>query len=228
MRHFKNRTILLVEDDPVVRMLMKKIIEGAGYEVVEADSVPAGLQSAISVVPHAIICDIMMGGMTGFDFLTQKRARPEISAIPVIMASSLQDRASVYRAVSLGAIDYITKPFEARIVVQKLAKLFQSKDFLKRGFDFGQRPKVNVKTKATIVACSEGGFILDAPVRLCEGQIVDVQSPALKEIEAQHAVIRRSARPGRITDGGHFVNDLIIAGVTPEMLRALKKNIKGW
>lgn len=228
MRHFKNRTILLIDDDPVVRVLMRKIVEGAGYEVVEADGVAKGLQKAIDIVPHAIICDIVMGSTSGYDFLTQKRSRPEIAAIPVIMASSLQDRSSVYRAVTLGASDYITKPFEARIVVQKLAKLFHSKDFLKKEFDFGRRPVITAKLKGTIVTCSEGGFVLDAPVRLQEGRVVDVQGPALREIEAQHSVIRRSDRPARITDGGHFYNDLIIAGVTASMLQALKKNIKGW
>jgi two-component system, sensor histidine kinase and response regulator len=104
--------ILVVEDDRVLLEGLRDMLEIAGYAPVIATGAREGLASIAEALPDLIVSDIMMPDMDGYAFFRAVRARPEWTAVPFIFLSARSEGADVRTGKSLGAEDYITKPFE--------------------------------------------------------------------------------------------------------------------
>ena len=113
-------SILIIDDDPTVRDLMKRQLERDGFGVIIADDGATGIETAIKVQPDAIVLDILMPGMDGWSVLRSLKANEETSTIPVIMASILDEK---NRGYSLGAADYLSKPVERDRLISSIEKL---------------------------------------------------------------------------------------------------------
>ncbi len=103
--------IIVMEDDASTRMLVSSVLKKGGHEVLAADDGAKGLGLIGSRLPDLIISDVQMPGMNGFQMLTALRANPAHAGIPVILLTSLQERAHMRLGMTTGADDYITKPF---------------------------------------------------------------------------------------------------------------------
>jgi signal transduction histidine kinase/CheY-like chemotaxis protein len=101
--------ILIIDDDPTARDLLKTTLRKEGWRVAEADGGEIGLELARQIRPTAITLDIMMPGMDGWSVLTSLKSDPELAQIPVIVVTVITDRGI---ALSLGANDFMTKPIE--------------------------------------------------------------------------------------------------------------------
>ena len=110
-------TVLVIDDNPTVHELIARILAPAGFRVVPATSGDQGLQLARSEQPLAIILDVMMPVMDGWEVLARLKADPELAAIPVIMQTMLDDQK---RGYALGATDYIVKPIDRERLVATL------------------------------------------------------------------------------------------------------------
>ena len=113
-------SILIIDDDPTVRDLMKRQLERDGFGVIIAEDGATGIETAIKVQPDAIVLDILMPGMDGWSVLRSLKANEETSTIPVIMASILDEK---NRGYSLGAADYLSKPVERDRLISSIEKL---------------------------------------------------------------------------------------------------------
>ncbi len=103
------RTILVVDDDPDSRDLVRKTLEGEGFSVVAAGGGPEALEIARRVHPSLITLDVLMPGMDGWTVLQEIKADPELREIPVIMVSIAGDR---NLGCALGAVECLTKPVD--------------------------------------------------------------------------------------------------------------------
>ena len=103
------RTVLVIDDDPVVHDLMARLLAKEGLRVVVASSGEEGLALARSVRPAAITLDVMMPGMDGWAVLARSRPTPTWPTSRSSMVTILDDRNMGY---ALGASDYLTKPIE--------------------------------------------------------------------------------------------------------------------
>ena len=105
-------TVLLVDDAPDIRLLVRAVLARNGHDVLEADSGAAALALLTEgKVPDAVILDIQMPGLDGWETLTRVREHPQALDVPVLMCSvkaAPQDRS---RAWLLGCDGYLTKPF---------------------------------------------------------------------------------------------------------------------
>ena len=115
-------TVLVVDDEIHMRRLVARILELAGYQVLEAANGREALRLIEATPPDVITCDISMPGMSGFDLLAAIKAMPSAAAIPVIMLTALGQNKDISRAMALGAAAYISKPFSSA----KLVKTIQS------------------------------------------------------------------------------------------------------
>lgn len=113
-------SVLIIDDDPTVRDLMKRQLERDGFGVIIAEDGASGINMAIKCKPDAIVLDILMPGMDGWSVLRSLKANEETSSIPVIMASILDEK---NRGYSLGAADYLSKPVERDRLISSVEKL---------------------------------------------------------------------------------------------------------
>jgi diguanylate cyclase (GGDEF)-like protein len=103
-------TILIVDDDPVVRSLMQDALEDDGFAVVEAADGVEAFRRCQEQVPLLVIVDALMPNMDGFELCQTLRRGASTSHLPILMATGLEDDASVARAYEVGATDFISKP----------------------------------------------------------------------------------------------------------------------
>ncbi|CDX16134.1 DNA-binding response regulator in two-component regulatory system with KdpD [Mesorhizobium plurifarium] len=115
-----NRTvsILIVDDEPPIRKLLRVGLGSQGYAVSEAPNAKAALELMQTERPDLILLDLGLPGMTGLELLGKWRG--EGLDIPVVILSSRTDEAGIVAALELGADDYVTKPFGMNELVARI------------------------------------------------------------------------------------------------------------
>lgn len=120
--------VLVIEDDPTQRLLIVAVLESAGHRVVQARDGEQGLALANSHRPELVVCDVMMPGMNGYQFVSALKQEPELSTVPIIMLTAMADRTHTRIGMTSGADDYLTKPFSAPELRQAAAALLAKQD----------------------------------------------------------------------------------------------------
>ncbi|MEG5060172.1 PAS domain-containing protein [Microcoleus sp. A2-C5] len=114
------QNILIVDDHPESLRLLSQVLSKRGYKVRPTRDGKLALNFAQSTPPDLILLDIMMPGMNGYQVCEQLKASPKTKDIPVIFLSSLNEVFDKVKAFSLGAVDYISKPFQTEEVVSRI------------------------------------------------------------------------------------------------------------
>lgn len=115
--------ILIVDDNPTNLSVLAQIIKGAGFSIrIETDGESAleQLQTEDNEYPALIMLDVQMPGIDGFETCRRLKEHPKTCDIPVIFMTAAADVASKVKGLSLGAVDYITKPFEGEEVLARV------------------------------------------------------------------------------------------------------------
>jgi two-component system chemotaxis response regulator CheY len=115
---------LIVDDSRTMRMMIKRIVTGLGFEVAEAgdgrqalDLIDGGL------VPDIALVDWNMPVMNGLEFIIAVRSRPELRNVTLMMVTTESEHGQIVRALAAGAHEYVIKPFTADAIADKLAIL---------------------------------------------------------------------------------------------------------
>ncbi len=111
-----NETILIVEDEADIRELIRYNMEREGYKVVECASSEAANDVLKRALPDLILLDLMLPGTDGFAFCRALRSAERTAKIPVIMVTARDEDADIVAGLEVGADDYMTKPFSARVL----------------------------------------------------------------------------------------------------------------
>lgn len=104
--------ILIVDDEPDLRLLVRMTLEGNGYEVEEASTAAEAIAHALAVRPRLILLDIRLPDAEGFDVLRTLKATPELAGTPVVMMSAHSSPPTLRKAAVIGSHDYLVKPFK--------------------------------------------------------------------------------------------------------------------
>ncbi|MEG4318271.1 MULTISPECIES: response regulator [unclassified Microcoleus] len=112
--------ILVVDDTPANLDVISEALTDAGYEVAIAIDGERALKQVQYTLPSLILLDVMMPGINGFDTCRRLKASPATKDIPVIFMTALSDTADKIKGFQLGAVDYITKPFEETEVLARV------------------------------------------------------------------------------------------------------------
>ena len=107
-------TILVVDDDPVVRELLGEGLAQRGYRVLTAPNGAEGLHLARVEQPTLVIADVLMPGLNGWELCRQVREDPTLTGIPFLFLSSVSDPSDRAHGLALGADDYVPKPVNLR------------------------------------------------------------------------------------------------------------------
>lgn len=115
--------ILVIDDDKIVRDILRAQFEGRAYRVIEAEDGAAAADLARSEAPNLIVLDMSLPGMTGFELLPVLKSHPATRDIPVIALTSHDTPAARDEAHDAGCDRYVTKPIDAK-------RLFEAVDAL--------------------------------------------------------------------------------------------------
>ncbi len=119
--------ILVIEDSPIMRQLLRTLLSGAGYECILATGVVGGLKSCAQHKPDLIMLDVNLPDGNGIDLCRTLKADPKVRHIPVLLltgeARGVENRVDGFDA---GAEDYVIKPFNVKELLSRLKGILQA------------------------------------------------------------------------------------------------------
>jgi len=115
--------ILIIDDDVTITELLKTLVKIEGHTPTTVNDSTKAMEIATSVDPDLITLDLMMPGLSGFDLCELLQQEPTLAKIPILIVSARDDPESKQRALRAGAKDYLTKPFTADELMQKINEL---------------------------------------------------------------------------------------------------------
>lgn len=120
------RCIVIADDDPTIISLVKLRLGMARYNVVSAGDATAVLAMVRDREPVAVILDVQMPGGGGLSALATIKSDPRLSRLPVMMLTGERNPETVMQAMNGGASDYMVKPFNPDILLDRLSRLVKS------------------------------------------------------------------------------------------------------
>ncbi|WP_339754366.1 response regulator [uncultured Winogradskyella sp.] len=136
------KTILLIEDDLVLRENTAELLEHSQYKVITASNGKTGIVIAKKQLPDIIVCDIMMPVLDGYDTLTTLSKNKNTKHIPFIFLSAKTEHKDVRKGMNMGADDYITKPFSEEELISAIESRLAKAAILK---DLNTKFKISTK-----------------------------------------------------------------------------------
>ena len=117
--------ILVVDDEPDITALVAYHLAKAGYRVSTAANGPDALKAAREERPDIVILDVMLPGISGYDVLDELRRREETKEVGVILLTARREEPDRIRGLTLGADDYLTKPFSPHELALRVSALLR-------------------------------------------------------------------------------------------------------
>ncbi len=164
------KTLLVVDDDAQIRKLLRHELKSEGYLVKEAENGKDAITQVKKECPDLILLDILMPGMNGFETAALLKSNPGSMDIPVIILSATTEEEVGHH---FGVDAYLTKPFDTRILLQKIAELLSQEASQKKIFVVGEDPK-DVDMLGSLL--SEGHDVF----KICD--MHELKTQALKEL----------------------------------------------
>lgn len=181
-------TILVIDDDRVQRMVAAQALTRAGHAILEAADGLQGLEAVRTQRPDLVVCDVVMPGMNGYQFVAAVRQEEGVAGIPVIMLTSMAERSQMRAGMNAGADDYIAKPFSFAELTEAVDALLAKRRTLQEGL-------MSSMNTSFVTALEEQRESLAAHYeqRLVReiGELWDEKAHGDAEIRYEHAIVLR-------------------------------------
>ena len=119
-----SRSILLVDDEPQTRDLLRLMLKRDGYEVFEAEDGYEALEKVKTIMPDMVLLDVMMPDIDGLTVCKRIRQDEMLSAMPVLMLSARTHMEAVEKGIIAGATRYLTKPIGRKELLRHIREVF--------------------------------------------------------------------------------------------------------
>lgn len=120
-------SVLIVDDEPMARTLLRLMLVRAGFNVAEAEDGYDALDKVKQSQPDIILLDVMMPGMDGFTVCEKLRLEEDTSNLPIIMLSAKTDLDSINKGLRVGATKYLTKPISPEDLTRHVREVLDVK-----------------------------------------------------------------------------------------------------
>lgn len=180
--------ILVVDDDQDILKLAKKVLEMEGHNVFTAHDAMGGMEVLSTYPIDLMISDANMPQYTGFELISTVRKQEKFKHIAIAMLTSLRERKDVEKAINAGADDYIVKPIDPLLLLQKVNSLFDKRPpenhpEIKLS-DKSTLRKVEVSIRMELDAISELGVAVLCNQPLQEGATLDLKGSFFESLHA--------------------------------------------
>ena len=119
--------ILVVDDEKMMRVLLREALEESGYSIGEAGTGEEAIEEFSRIRPELVLLDVLMPGMNGYETCTALRKLPGGDNIPIVMITGLDDLESIRRAYEAGATDFATKPMNLIVLTHRVRYMLRAK-----------------------------------------------------------------------------------------------------
>lgn len=180
--------ILVVDDDPDILKMADAVLNSVGHTVFTAEDAVRAMEWLNHIEFDLLISDANMPLYSGFELISTVRKNRKFQNMSVAMLTGLRERKDVERAVNAGVDDYIVKPIDPMILVQKVSSLFQKRPPAHHSEIFLNGTKLSggvIHRRVEIDAVSELGVRIKTDMPMKVGETVDLQADFFKEIEAE-------------------------------------------
>jgi len=123
----KQKKILIVDDERDLVELIGLNLQRNGYEVITAHDGATGLELARRQHPDLLVLDVMMPGLSGRDVTVALKGDPETATMPILMLTAKTEETDIIVGLSMGADDYVTKPFSMKVLMARVAAILRRK-----------------------------------------------------------------------------------------------------
>lgn len=206
------KQIMLIDDDEVLRTLLTRTLTVAGCTVYSCGSIKEALDQLKISAPDLVILDLNMPEHDGFSFLKFRFQSKLLAAIPVIVLSGTKNKADIQRALEMGADQFLEKPFESRIILQKLRYIFFSKERYTYRFPENSLPNVDAEIRGSIIEQAVGRLKVESQVKFNAGKPIQVCSDDYLKKEGKPIVFKVDNQPVELKDG-FFRTILTVVGL---------------
>jgi len=124
-RPAESRKVLVTDDDRMIRLIARMLLEKEGFKVLEAENGAVAMEMARRERPDLMLVDLQMPEMDGFQVLEMMRGEASLAAIPVLVLTSDTSATVETRVLEMGADDYVMKPFEPEVLISRVRAAFR-------------------------------------------------------------------------------------------------------
>jgi type IV pilus assembly protein PilB len=124
-RPVENRTVLVADDDRMIRLIVRMLLEREGFKVLEAENGAVGMEMARRERPDLMLVDLQMPDMDGYQVLEMIRGDAGLKAMPILVLTSETSPAVETQVLEMGADDYVNKPFEPEVLISRVRAAFR-------------------------------------------------------------------------------------------------------
>lgn len=216
--------ILVVDDDPDILKMAEQILGAAGHTVLVAEDALRAIDWLNNIAFDLMISDANMPHYSGFDLINTVRNNPKYSEMSIAMLTGLRERKDVERAMKVGVDDYIVKPLDPMLLVQKVEALFIKKPAQKYP-EIRLSPsqgKSVLHRKMVVESISEMGIciLIEDPVRV--GQLLEISAEIFKTLEIDPPPLKVSQVDFDVKTGQYRAH-LIFLGAREAMLQKIRR-----
>jgi two-component system phosphate regulon response regulator PhoB len=147
--------ILLIEDEKGLVQSLTWYFNREGYETVAVGDGAEGLRKAQALLPDLILLDLMLPGMSGLDVCRELRAGEKTKNIPIIIITARSEETDEVIGLSMGADDYVTKPFSNKVLLQRIKAILRRSEAAKENTDVTDHLGVKVDRMRHLVTVGE-------------------------------------------------------------------------
>jgi signal transduction histidine kinase len=231
-------TVLIVDDDPTIRLLAAAALEESGYRVFALDSGEEALETLGDIAPDLLLLDVVMPGIDGFETCRRIRQLPNGRLLPIVVMTALGDVDSVHKAFEAGATDFLSKPINWAMMGYRVSYTLRAANAFNSVAQSEEKYRtllraipddvIRISADGTILEPVSGGgaeslFPPDAPA---DTRLSDLLPPsAVAEVLAAAGSALRAQRPGvvecavdRAGERRHFELRLVASGASEALL----------
>lgn len=219
--------ILIVDDDPAILTITQKLLSLQNHEVLCCDNALDAIQTLSDLSFDILITDATMPAYSGFDLVRTIKKKNELSYLTIAMLTGRSEKSDIEQAVELGVQDYIVKPIEPEVFLEKIERLAERHRKKKNQKPTRSKSNAEMLCPVSVTRITDIGLTIEGPYPLAKGTIVTIDLPELKEAGIEQN--RFKAIFNTETHGGEQnLTELILLDIGPKEQKILNLISKKW